>query len=541
MESSGIAITNLGNVFTWGDNLYGQLGNGSFISSLLPTNIKNKFSFGYNETIVDISGEAFHLLLLTSSNNLYSWGRNNFGQVGVSPFLDSNLPINISNKFNLNSTESFVSVKTGNAHSGALTNAGRLFLWGSNIYGQIGNSLNSDNEYITDITSNFGLYSNEKIVSFDLGFRNSIVITSRGRVFTFGYNNNGQLGNGDAGTLESPTLKDKNYPFEITSNFNLNPEEMVNFVSLGGFHSSVITNTNKVFLWGYNSYGQIGNGLTGSSSDLQSQNKNIPNDISNRFNLVPNENFVSLNLGSYQSSALTNFGRVFSWGYNGNGRLGDGSNIDRISPTDFLIDFKFDENFYGVAVGENITPKINYYPSSVTYPIVTWKIISTSNASVDSSGKMTGIKVGDTKFTATAPNGLKKDGYLTIYYQPGDFVVAEDEYFNTTKTLTSGFSTANGTTFVGSNSNKTDVDYFRFYIDANSYLRILFSANESDLEYFLIGLENDVIPLKAIRGNQTLLDYFIVASNYYFIGVTNDSSSFGQNYLIYAYYIKTFN
>ena len=129
-------------------------------------------------------------------------------------------------EFNLAVGEIIISISTGEFHSAALTSEGRLFTWGRNAFGQLGDGTTIDKHVPTDITNKFNLATGETITSFSLGFHHSLALTSAGRIFTWGNNSSGQLGDG--------TTVDKNVPTDITSQFNLVVGESILSASLGG-------------------------------------------------------------------------------------------------------------------------------------------------------------------------------------------------------------------------------------------------------------------------------------------------------------------
>jgi alpha-tubulin suppressor-like RCC1 family protein len=141
----------------------------------------------------------------------------------------------------------------------ALSKKGRFFVWGNNYYGQLGigvfgRIINGRDSTISailipqEITSNFRLELNDKINSLSINGQTSSALSLNGRVFTWGNNNASKIGNGS--NAESA------YPNEITSNFNLFSNEKINQLSMGYDHVSAISNFGRMFIWGYYFYGQ---------------------------------------------------------------------------------------------------------------------------------------------------------------------------------------------------------------------------------------------------------------------------------------------
>jgi alpha-tubulin suppressor-like RCC1 family protein len=342
-------ITPEGQIFTWGRNLWGQLGDdGARNSKSTPVNITLEFNLNAGETIIQASLGYSHSLAITSEGRIFTWGNNNYGQLGDGTTTNRLTPVDITSKFNLNAGETIIQASLGSVHSSAITSEGRIFTWGSNSSTPI-NVLTP-----MDITSEFNLNAGETIIQASLGgLFYSSAITSEGRIFTWGNNQNGQLGDG--------TTTDRLTPVDITSEFNLNAEEMIIETFLGSSHSLAITSEGRIFTWGSNSAGQLGDGTT--------TDRLTPVDITSKFNLNAGEMIIQASLGSVHSSAITSEGRIFTWGHNFGGKLGDGTTTNRLTPKDITSEFNLnaEETIIQVSLG-------GYHSSAITSEgrIFTW-------------------------------------------------------------------------------------------------------------------------------------------------------------------------
>ncbi|HHX78249.1 MAG TPA: hypothetical protein GX695_00650 [Acholeplasmataceae bacterium] len=313
------ALTSLGRVFTWGYNEYAQLGDGTKINSCFPKDITSQFDLEEGDTIKSISLNMFQSSALTSNGRLYTWGDNREAQLGYVLVRYVGIPTEITETFYLNGDEKIIEISLGGQHSSAITSLGRIFCWGSNTYGQLGDGSSEKRILPTDITSRFNLELDESFEMMSLGQYQSAVLTSNGRLFTFGYNFSGQIGNGTNVTdIFSLT--------EITNQFNLESDDKIKFVDFGYSHAGAITLKNRIFTWGYNSCGQIGNGT--SIIDKYS-----PTEITTFLNFVNDDFIESISLGLYHSSAISSDGRFFSWGWNNKGQLGEGTFQNKFYPT----------------------------------------------------------------------------------------------------------------------------------------------------------------------------------------------------------------
>jgi alpha-tubulin suppressor-like RCC1 family protein len=223
--------------------------------------------------------------------------------------------------FNIEAGDTIASISLGGSSSFAISSNGRVFTWGFN-YGQLGDGTTVNILTPTEITNRFNLTNSDKIVSISSGGAHSSAVSSNGRVFTWGYNPYGALGDG--------TTIDKTTPTEITSRFNLSFDEKISFTYSGISHSSALSSSGRVFTWGSN-YGAIGDGTT--------ENRLTPTEITNRFTLTNFDNIVSISSGGDSASAVSLNGRVFTWGANNNGTLGDGTNFRKLVPNDISSKF----------------------------------------------------------------------------------------------------------------------------------------------------------------------------------------------------------
>ncbi len=292
-------------VYAWGNNKWGQLGNGTLFDCIRPVEISSNFNFNNNENIENIFTSFRSTYLLTTEGRLFSWGSNEYGQLGDGTIISKNYPINITSKFSLQNGEKILHFSTGGFHCLLITSFGRVFSWGNNEYGQLGDESNINKNLPVEITNKFSLVNNEKIENIKVGLGHSMVTTSMGRVYTWGNNEYGQLGDGTKTKRKKPT--------DVTRDFLFADNEKINFIALGALHSLVVTSS-RVFTFGSNESGQLG--------DATTKMRYKPVDITNRFSPLPEEKIIKIEAGRNYSLALTSIGRVFSWGNNKFGQLG---------------------------------------------------------------------------------------------------------------------------------------------------------------------------------------------------------------------------
>lgn len=333
-----IGLSNQGEIFAWGDNEYAQLGNGLSNSKYRPINITEFFNLNENDQIIQISAGYMHSAVLSQMGRLYLWGDNEDGQLGIDDTFIHMTPVDITDNFDLLGEEKIIKVELGNYFSSALTSSGRLFMWGYNTSGELGDGGNVSRQMPYDITSNFGLAVEEKIVDVSLGGSHALALTSNNRIFSWGYNNNMQLGDG--------TTTSRNTPGEITSQFTFASGETITQVAAGNHHSAVVTSLGEVYTFGFNFYGQLGDGST--------LNKGTPTNITGQFTLGSGEKVERVTLGVHFSSAITNQSNIYTWGLNASSQLGDGTIINRSNPINIssLFSFGTDKNISDIALGD---------------------------------------------------------------------------------------------------------------------------------------------------------------------------------------------
>lgn len=168
-------------VYTWGGNSYGQLGRNPEAACGAPSKVS--FNLNENEYITDVQAGPGHCIALSSSGNVYSWGRNNVGQLGIGNKTNQSVPtkVNISDVKYINA---------GAYQSYAIKNDGTVWGWGSGANYQLGVPNTGTNQKPNHITSLDGL-NITKIVGAD-GY--SIAVDKYGKMYSFGTNINGGLG-----------------------------------------------------------------------------------------------------------------------------------------------------------------------------------------------------------------------------------------------------------------------------------------------------------------------------------------------------------
>ena len=322
-DAHGLAVINHNRLLAWGNNDRGQLGNDTLISSSIPIEITAFLDLDESETILNIAVGDYHSLVLTSNHRLLVWGWNLYGQLGDGTATQKIVPVDLTDEFDLSIDEDIVKIVAGSDYSGALTSEGRVFVWGRNQMGQLGNGTINDTQTPIEITSQFDLDQEELITDLIFGTYHSMALTNDGRLFSWGGNAYGQLGDGTNNLMVEPT--------DITLNLQLVSGETIQKVSLGDYFSVLLTNQGKLLTWGSNEWGQLGNNSDSPFSWIFLN-------ITSEFNLENEEMITDVVAGPTYVIASTSQNRIFTWGKNNRGQLGEGSMINQKVPIEILVD-----------------------------------------------------------------------------------------------------------------------------------------------------------------------------------------------------------
>ena len=285
--SHSVAIASDGTLLTWGDNSYGQLGNGSNSPYFAPQRVPSLAG------VMAVAAGARHMLVLKSDGTVWAFGSNGSGQLGDGTTTSRAAPVQVSGLTNV------TAIAAGSFHSLAIKADGTLWTWGSNSSGRLGDGTTTQRNRPVQITT----LSN--VVAIAGGSAHSLAVRSDGTVWSWGSNANGQLGDGGLVSHSSPA--------QIASLSGIAT------VAAGDSHSLAITSTGSLYAWGNNGSGRLGDGTTS-----QRTSPTLVSGISS---------VVQVDAGVAHTVALTASGTVYCWGDNLVAQLGDGTVSQRTIPT----------------------------------------------------------------------------------------------------------------------------------------------------------------------------------------------------------------
>ncbi|MCF7924630.1 MAG: hypothetical protein K9L64_05990 [Candidatus Izimaplasma sp.] len=273
------ALSKKGKIFAWGE---AYLGAGKVTSSKFPLDITNNFSIIKEDKMIYVDSR-YHFAL-SMFGRVYSWGYNGY--------FNASYPVDITEKFKLSSNDKIVCIYRNKALSKkgkvftldsepineitndiydklpypieitrhfkllekdqiislhdfqVLSKEGRVFSFGSGGTGILGTGKYENSAYPVDITDNFALSEDDRIIKIN-GCR---ALSKKGKVFTWGPGNSGELGNGK--------YENSAYPVDITDNFALSEDDRI--IKINGCRA--LSKKGKVFTWGPGNFGELGNG-----------------------------------------------------------------------------------------------------------------------------------------------------------------------------------------------------------------------------------------------------------------------------------------
>ncbi len=302
------ALDTLGAVSCWGDNFFGQLGDGTNISRAHPVVV-----VGLDRDVTAIAVGGIHACALKTSGEVWCWGSNGNGELGDGSGNDSAIPVQV-----VGLGAPAQSITAGDGHSCAVTTAGALLCWGDNFQGQLGDNSQTDRPMPVPVS---GLGSGVQAVV--AGSRHTCALAG-GAVSCWGLNLSGQLGDG--------TTTQRLVPVPTTG-----LASGVSAISAGFSHNCALASS-TVSCWGENSSGQVGDGSTSDALTPQA--------------LTGLTSTQAIAITGAISCAIDTAGALQCWGNNATGTLGDGTTTDRTTPVAVT---GLSSGVTGVASGEDHT------------------------------------------------------------------------------------------------------------------------------------------------------------------------------------------
>lgn len=318
-----------GSVYCWGYNRYGQLGNGQYIGtgnidgpssidSNVPVRVKKETGKLAGKLVVDVFSAQYHNCALTSEGKVYCWGYNNNGQLGNGTRTTNGAPYEVGGAL----TGKVVTAIGGTADVSCAIAEGKIYCWGDNSQGLVGNNVGSG-IYTTPqlvVASNTSTTLPTNYIASSISTSGSrsdtICALVGGKAYCWGRNTIGEIGDG--------STTRRNLPTKVTDTGVLSGKT-VTAISQDGFpdqpttgytHVCVVA-SGAVYCWGENSSGQLGRGANNTTDSK------VPVAVYTG-GALSGKTVTDVAVGLRHTCALAN-NEVYCWGSGVSGQVGDGS------------------------------------------------------------------------------------------------------------------------------------------------------------------------------------------------------------------------
>jgi len=302
-SSHNLALCADGTLATWGGNTYGQLGNNSSTTSVVPVAVTQTGVLA-GKAVVAVCAGGSHNLALCSDGTLAAWGYNSSGQLGNKSSTNSSVPV-LVDQTGVLAGRTVVALGAGSNHSLALCADGMLAAWGDNTYGQLGNNSPTSSS-VPVAVSQTGVLAGKTLIAIAGGGPGSLALCADGTLAAWGTNSYGQLGNNSPASGSS-------VPVAVSQSGVLAGKTVV-AIAGGGGQSLVLCDDGTMAVWGDNSWGALGTSAVNQS--------NVPI-LPNLSGVLAGKTFAAIGAGSAHSLVLCTDGTAAAWGYNTYGQLGN--------------------------------------------------------------------------------------------------------------------------------------------------------------------------------------------------------------------------
>jgi alpha-tubulin suppressor-like RCC1 family protein len=295
----------------WGYNSEGQLGDGTTDERHLPRVVKNPAGNGPLGNVVQISADDAVTCAVLGNGQVRCWGDNEVGAVGDGSIGNDRLrPRPVVGVSAPGLLSQISQVEVGGYHVCARTTNGQARCWGSGEYGELGNDSGASNVRPVVVRAATGSGPLSGVRRISASYYHSCAVLGNNQARCWGYNGYGELGDG--------TEDDRNRPVVVRNAGDTGPLAGVTYLDTGAYHSCALITGGQVRCWGENDYDEVGNGIESGPNVL------LPTAVRNRLDTGNLAGVRNLQATDYHTCVTLNNGEARCWGYDSYGALGNG-------------------------------------------------------------------------------------------------------------------------------------------------------------------------------------------------------------------------
>lgn len=234
-----------------GQGTDGQLGNNAIVQSQVPVAVYATAGVLLNKDIKSITTGAYHACVITTEDKVYCWGYNAWGQIGDTTTTTRRVPTTIlpSGVLNGRTIKSVVS-SSNSIHTCVITDNDLIFCWGKGLAGELGNNVKANVLFpVAPIMT--GELNGKTIKSVAVGLSRTCVVASDNQLYCWVNSNTGILGTRSSQAATVPVYVD------MTDEFT---GKTISKISLGAIYSCALTTRSNLYCYGSNTNGRLGNG-----------------------------------------------------------------------------------------------------------------------------------------------------------------------------------------------------------------------------------------------------------------------------------------
>jgi RCC1 and BTB domain-containing protein len=285
-------------IYTWGRGEDGQLGLGDTNDQHEPVLVD------LPGTVKQISCGSGHTVILDRKGQVFTWGRGDDGRLGHGDNGWKYVPRLVEAL----AGKQIQQVTCGSYHTAAVSYTGELFTWGGGMYGKLGHGDENGHAVPKQVLA----LSSISVVQVACGSRHTVVLTQSLEVYSWGDKENGVAGHN---ALE---MEGHQYAPRVVAGLRgVNCTQ----VAACGFHTAALTDTGEIFTWGEGKFGRLGHGCE--------RNQPTPKMIQGP---LTGKHVAQVVCGGFHTAAITNDGELYTWGGGEHGQLGHGDKVNKTVP-----------------------------------------------------------------------------------------------------------------------------------------------------------------------------------------------------------------